>query len=460
MSSEWSFYDLLGIAVFGLTCFSGFSATLALGYVLATPALHLWWFGALWTIGLLFCVERIILSVPTTRKRSTFYASLAFRGSLSIVLALMLAEPMLVRLNEREVNSQLSVEHRETREHADAAIRAHFNPLIEETKEELDLTRSRKIKLQRRVKEERRRYREGLETGCTAGCLHASEAAAELESRLRKVEERNAHRQPDLHAKIDRLSDERAERIEKEHEAIENDDGFWARIGALSAVVEQRPYMTWELWGLRLGFFLFDLAPLLALIFYLKRDAPKPYEDLRVAYWHLDALAAKEIQGSAEVQEHEINERTKTDKEIAQAEIMLEADRRIAQAGLDGVLGARDRTPHEPEPPASKRNLTDFIRNMRFHENEPVSVSPELRRGGIIGSIVIGVCAMLATLWSVASGHAATGLWLAVGLLCGVAVLAFSTHGFRRAPAWALWAIFAVLILGLVLPFGLFLANV
>jgi hypothetical protein len=460
VSSEWSFYDTLGVGVFGLSCFSGLSATLALGYVLRTPALHLWWFGALWTVGLLFCVERIVLQVPTTRKRSTFYASLLYRGALSLVIAAFLAEPMTLRLNEPEINAQLHQEHREDKEAAEAKIADHFEPLIAQARNELHDTRARKIELQREVAEFRRRHGEAVETGCGADCVFFAQTATAKESRLRAVEERNEHRQPELHKKLRELSQSFREAKNGEGSAVEKDDGFWARLGALSAVMDQHSMMNLELWGLRIGFLLFDMAPLLALIFYLKRDGPKPYEELRVAYWHLDAIAAQEIKGNAEVREHEIWERTKTEKEIVQAEIMLQADRRIAEAGLDGVIGERDGSPSEPSAPASRRNLADLLRNVRFHENEPVSVSPELRRGGLLGSAAIGITAMLATLWSVVSGHAAAGLWIAVGLLCGVAVLAFSTHGFRRAPAWALWAIFAVLILGLIAPLALFIANV
>lgn len=460
VSSEWSFYDTLGVGVFGLTCFSGLSATLALGYVLRTPALHLWWFGLLWTAGLMLCVERIVLQVPTTRKRSTFYASLLYRGALALVLALFLAEPMVLRLNQSEINAQLHVEHREAREAAEAEIVAHYEPLITRAKAEFHKGRSRKVELQEAVTKYRRLRDEAAETGCGAACTSYGERAAKKEALLHAVEKRNSHRQPELHKKVRGLTRTQRRAENGEASAVEMNDGFWARLGALSTVMDQHSLMNLELWGLRIGFLLFDMAPLLALIFYLKRDGPKPYEELRVAYWHLDAIAAQEIKGNAEVREHEIRERTKTDKEIVQAEILLAADRRIAEAGLEGVIGNRNDEPREPSSPASRRNLVDFIRDIRFHENEPIAVSSELRRGGILGSVSIGVTAMLATLWSVASGHAVGGLWLAVGLLCGVVVLAFSTHGFRRAPRWALWAIFAVLIVGLVLPLGLFLVNV
>jgi hypothetical protein len=460
VSSEWSFYDSLGAAVLGLTCFSGFSAALALGYALRTPALDLWWFGLLWTCGLLFCVERLVLQVPTTRKRSTFYASLVFRGALSVLIALMLAEPMILRLNQPEIEAQLSVEHRQANEAAEAEIAAHFEPLVTKAKEELHEGRSRKIKLQREVKKYSRLQGEAAETGCDAACVSFGKTAAEKQGLLHAVEERNDHRQPELHEKLRGLAHSQKQKENGEGSAVKTGDGFWARLGALSAVMDKNSLMNLELWGLRLAFFLFDLAPLLALVFYLKRAGPKPYEDLRVAYWHLDALVAKEIRGNTDVREHEINERTKAEKEAVQAEIMLEADRRMAEAGLDGTVRGPEGSQYDPTAPVTARNLSGFVDQMRPWENEPVTVSTELRRGGIIGSIAIGVSAILATVWSAVTGQAVSGLWLVVAVLCGVVVLALATHGFRRAPAWALWAIFAVLIVGLAMPFLIFFTNV
>lgn len=457
---EWTFYDSLGVAVVGLCSFSGLSAALALGYALQVPALHLWWFGVLWAAGLIFCVERLILQVPTTRKRSTFFTSLLYRGALSVLIALLLSEPTLMRLNQPEINAQLHTENRQAQERASEEIAATYEPRVTAARKELHETRTRKIGLQEQVKDYRRRRGEAAESGCGANCSFFAQKVGEKESRLRWVEKRNAHRQPELHETIDELTHRQRRAENGEAAAVDQGNGFWARVGALSAVMDRHAMMNAELWGLRALFLMLDLAPLLSLIYYLKRSGPKPYEELRVALWKQDAVLATQIEEAAGVETHRIKEQARADKEVAQAEIMLDADRRITEAGLDGAADPVDAADPRTAAPVPAPSLSSFADETRPHESEPVAVSLELRRGGIIGSLAIAVVAILATLWSALTHHAVEGMWLIVPALCGAGALAAYTRGFRRAPAWALWAIFATLVLGLVMPLLILALNV
>lgn len=449
--SEQAFFSALGSTVVLVSCLSGFAAFLAVGYALQEPALQFIWIGIGWAAILAFGIERLILQLPMTGSWWTLALSLAWRVVLSILIALLLSEPLVLRINEDEVNAQLSKENRIAIRNAKEEVQSYYDKRIADTRKELRETRDRRTELrQKQTKFERKSLEEG-ETGCGAACLAFATTAHELQVRRETVEQRNDRRRPELYQKLGELRDDRAKAEKQGERAVERGNGLWARIGALQGVIRANPGQESEVWVLRFFFLFLDLLPLVAKCFHTLRRGSSPYEERLASSLRQDALPAKAEEANADVVERRFEEQARADMEVDRAIIMFDADRRIAEAGGPDNTGggglAVDTTP------VSAWKLRDYAEAAESHEGQPVDVRPELRRGGLIGVGLIAALAVLGTIWSAVAGQTMAGMWLVVAALCATVALALATHGFRRAPAWGLWSIHATFFVGLALPF-------
>jgi hypothetical protein len=420
---------------------------LAVGYAFQEPALHFWWVWVGWALILACGVERLILQLPMTRSWPTLALSLTWRVSLSLLLALLLSEPLILRLNQDEIQTQLQQENQTAIRQAKEKVQDYYNGRITKAQKELQHTRHSLKTAQHNFSRELR-----AEAGCLGGsCTASAEEVHNLGKNLHAVEHRNARRQPELH---ERLADARGNLSKaevKEEKAVDKGNGLLARIGALSGVTEKDPNMKYEVWTLRFLFLFLDLLPLIARIFHTFRNGAAPYDERLAARWRQDALPAKAEEAHADVEEHRIEEQARAEMEVDRARIMFDADRRVAEAGeANGEADASGLT--VDTAPVSAWRLRDFVDAMEPHEAQAVDVDPELRKNGLIGTGLIAALAMLATLWSALTHQAVAGMWLIVIALCVAVALTFFTQGFRRAPAWGLQAIYVIFFIGLVLP--------
>jgi Domain of unknown function (DUF4407) len=454
--SEVAFYSALGATVVLVSCLSGLTAALAVGYALQELAAQFWWIGIAWAGVLAFGIERLILQLPMTGAWWTLALSLAWRVALSILIALLLSEPLILRINEDEVNAQLTTENRIAIRDAKEEVQGYYDKRIADTRAELRDARDRRIELRQKQTEAERRSLEAGEAGCGAACLAFATTAHELQIRREAVERRNEHRQPELHKKLDELHDDRAKAETQGEQAVERGNGLWARVGALQGVIRANPGMEAEVWVLRFFFLLLDLLPLVAKCFHTLRRGSSPYEERLASSLRQDSLPAKAEEAEADVIERRFEEQARADMEVDRARIMLDADWRIAEAGGPDYASGGIAV---DTAPVSAWRLRDYAEAVQSHENQPVDVRPELRRGGLIGVGLIAALAVLGTIWSAIAGQTMAGMWLVVGALCATVALALATHGFRRAPAWGLWSIHATFFVGLALPFVVTVLN-
>lgn len=441
--SDWCFYDSLGTLVALLCILSGVSAMLAVGYVFSEPALNFWWFGVMWAVGVVF-LERVILQLPKSSDWISATVSLSWRIALSLLLAFLLAEPLVLRFHEKEINTQVKETVRVEKEEALDAIQADFGAKLKVAHAELETTRGRKGELEDKLREDRLRQESAAELGQVARSNAAAAAAATHERKLNGAIERNEHRQPQLHQKIDDLSERKGSAERKAEEQIDDGTGFEARVAALAGVIDKWPDTAYSVWGLRLLLLLLDLTPLVATVIYLRHPGSQPYEEHRIAAWGVDSLPAKRAQEAVRVEEQKIKDEARADIRVNQARIAWEAEQRIYEQTGDAPPD------FGPDAPSSAMALDEFIEHMDNNgpfEHRHVDVPETLSRSGLVGLGLLG----LATAIAVALGSMAIA-WLAGVVLVAAGVLCAYTGGFRHAPAWAMNLILGTFLAGLVLP--------
>lgn len=448
VSSEWGFYDLLGLMVFAVCAQSAVMAMVAVGYITDSPAYSLWWLGLLWG-AVVLSAERLILYLPPSGKWYTSLVSFLWRLALAVLVSLLIAEPIVMVFHQPEIDAQMSRETREATEEDFEQIQAYYDPRIAAELGELRGTRDRKIDLQQKVKEARRQSGEAAEQGLGAQSLFYQQRAEELETRLRSVEERNEHRQPELHQNLDDLKERKAHAERRAERDRDEGNGFEARLAALHAVAEKWPSTNEMTWKLRLLFLVLDISALLAVILYRLRPGAKPYEERRQAAWEWDSLPAHRAQMAVRVEKQRIADEGRGEMRVNQARIAAEVERRIFEASGGSPMATG------PDAPSSAMDFDDFIGGMDDNgpwEAQKADVPDVLRSRALLGLGLLGGATAIALLLATSASMAISGAWLLiVALALGVALCAY-TGGFREAPTWAIRPILGTFIAGLVLP--------
>jgi hypothetical protein len=447
--SEQTFYRRLGAGVLLVSCASGLAFTSALAYALDASLFSVLWAGIAWAVLLACGVEPLVLQISPTKRKLVLAAGISWRVLFSILLALQLSEPLILRLNEPEINNQL-LEERVDREAAQlTANRDLFNPTIERNKDELkDLREAVNGASHNLAMAQRERAKALEEAGiCESSCQFWGERAAGSQKKKEEAVSARKEKEPKLVQERDRFQQQRGEGLRDGKEKIEEKDGIWARIGALEQIASSSTAQNAEVWALRLLFLLLDLLPLTAKVYRIL-TVDSPYEMQLAASRREEATAVAAREAISDVNEEMIREQARADVEVGRAEIHTDTERRLGEVGLGGD-GAERRG---DDPNVSAWNLSGFVEEMKFHDDQPVTVPAELRQAALGGSFVLGAGMILGSLVASLAGISVKGLWLLVLAFAAVASLAAYTHGFRRAPAWALRAVLATVIGGFLLP--------
>jgi hypothetical protein len=451
VGSEWTIADALGLLVAAMCFLSGIAATVAVGYVVDKPALHLAWFGGLWMC-LIVCVERVILQMPNPHGWLSALGSFVWRAALSVLLAFLIAEPVTMLFHQPEINAQLNHNTREAIEEESHAIDANLKPRFRDAHEELRNTRNRKADLEAKLAADHKRQAVAEEHGLTGVAVAAASLAKLHERRLTGAVERNEQRQPALHQKLDNLTDTKREKKEEAEREIKEGNGFEARVAALADVEDKWTSTKFSTWGLRWVFLILDLTALVATVVYQRRPGAQPYEEHRDAAREWDSLPALRVKEAVRVEKQRIKEEARGEMRVNQAQIAGDVERRIY-----GMTG--DSPGFASSAPVSAMPFDEFVENIEHHETRPVDVPQELRRSALIGLALLGAAAVIAFLLT-SAGTAVSGAWLLVIALGLATALCVYTHGFRQAPAWAMRPVLATFIAGLVLPPFVLVLNV
>lgn len=466
-SSEKTFYDALGAVVFLISCISGCALWIAVSYAAQVPPHKIWWVAPLWALVIL-CIERLILQMPS-KSGTWLIVGLLPRVLLSLLVAVAM-EPLILLFNRSEISAYINTKVTNELRSAHSATAAYFVPKIEAAQQRIASIHRSERKLEDTVSHWRFLHAcEAEVTTCSAshrlgrGPYWERDAreAATTESELRAIEPEDHRQIEQTHKEIHDLQETEKEQEEHRHAAITGGNGFSARFAALGAIEQKDPLIEAEVWFLRVFFVIVDLIPLTAKVWRMFAVKPAPYEEACTAARRQDSLDVKEREATNDVRSAGIDDRARADAEVNRARINLDAEREMnaayEAAGYEpGASSPRD---GHAASAISAWNLATFVDNMTPHETRPVAVPDALRRGGIVGLAAVAGLVVVMEVWKALFGEL-SGLWLAFACLAAFAALAAYTRGFRRAPAWALRAIFFALLFGLMLPILILVINI
>lgn len=458
--SEHTFYNALGTTVLLLAAANGFAACLAVGYMLQIPPGHLWWLGISWAAIVACGVERLVLQLPTSKKRLVPLV-LVPRIALSLFLAVQLGEPLVLRANQGEINNALSVAKTTETEAAVTKAAEFYEPKILADQRKIDRINASMATLASHAEENR--FLSECETNtpscsvtgkptCKAFCHHFARLAIEAKAKLAAREPESRSRVGVLEAEIKNL--ERAQKSQERSrgKGIGQNGGLLAREEALETLESAHPVVRNEVWFLRFLFLSLDLLPLSAKVLRLL-SINSPYEEISAAARQHDSLDAHATQETVRVERDRLAEQARADIEVNREHIWLGATRRIDEVrDSSHTPPNRDSHARRSAKPVSAPSLGEFAERMQPHESRPVPVPPALRRGGLVGLALVGTVTVAASVWAGLFQQPVAGMWLVLTTFGFVTMLALYTRGFRAASAWGLRAIFATLLAGLTLP--------
>lgn len=443
--SDGTFYDTLGIGVLLLSCLSGFAVYFSISYVLEEQATAVA-IGLAWAVVLSCGIERLLLQVAGSREHlGALVIAIAPRVFVSLLIGLALAEPLLLKVNEPEINNYIGDAQRTERRQLLEDNEATYGGRIDAGVKELNEIDEQEERLAREHNQLLQAQREcgGVSPECST---LASEAQAKAE-RLREIEGENERKRvPGLEADLKSLRKQHNEDQGGGREDIVKSDGVLARIEALGSLTAEHTAMNVEAWVLRLLLIFVDLLPLAVKVTRIL-SFESPYELQSAAARQRDALTAEAEELATDVSRQDLRDRARADKRVNQAATAADAERRIYE-----VTGDDRADPFDGDTPPRAMSLDEFVDSISIHEERPVEVPETLRRSGLIGLGLLGAGAVLTFLMASAFGTVIPAGWLLVVAAMLAMALCVFTRGFREAPAWAMRPIFWTYVAGLALP--------
>jgi hypothetical protein len=442
--SEWTFYNALGTLVLVLSCLSGYTMALAASYVLKTDVASVWFIGLGWFL-VLINIERGILQVPVTLEGQTARWPLIGRILLSIVLGFVVSVPLVLRVNQGEIEKHIEKTQVAALQAADAKAEDFYGERIEDELTKRSEIRERVTNLQDRAGRLRERSLQ-VEATCGPECRRLGHQAEQIGNKLREIGPRHREQLAGIKAHIAQLREKQKSREGEGQGAIEKGGGFRDRLDALAVLSDKSTSTMLEVLFLHLFFMFLDLTPLGLKLSRVRTGSA--YEEQLALELHRDRFSIAGGKADLELKEYKRDEQNRADKEVIRTEILFDTDRRINEA-TGSMAGRADIPPHVD--PIEARGLRGYGDEVEYQEDEFVEVPPELRRAGVVGLVLIGALTALAIIWGSIANQGVTGTWLAVLALMGAGGLAAYTRGFRWAPAWALWPIFSTQFVGAIL---------
>jgi hypothetical protein len=463
--SEWVFYNALGLTVVLLACGSGVGAAVAVGYMLQTSAVKLWWVGIGWAVVVACGIERLVLQVTASGKKALL-AALVPRVALALLLAVQFGEPAMLAINRGAIDNRISaVRTVAVRKASRDASRAHASAIAAATRAIASLERQQTA-LTNQI--EYFQFKSACEANtpscshthqltCRAWCHHFANRAAIARRRL--VALRPGGRIAALRTEI--ASERASARAEARARAktIRQDDGLIAREEALVAIEKAHPIVRAETWFLRIFFLVLDLLPLTLKVVRMLA-VYSPYEAAMTATRRRDGLRAKREDERSRVEEERIGEQGRADGEFMRIRISLENEQRIAAAEARATAAGFAPRNRAEGARVHAYSLGELVEKARPHELERIRVDPRLARAGRLGTVFVGALTVVTGVFRLFENTTVSGDWLIYGAAGAVAALALYTNWYSTAPRWALRPILATLLVGLTLPIAITVLNV
>jgi hypothetical protein len=463
---EAPFYSGLGMAVIAAALVSGLTLSIAIGYTLRESTARLWPVTVGWSL-IVLNVDRLLLMLTATRR---LLLALLPRIIISFVIGAMIAEVVTLWIYAPEINAQMQrdVQHEvqvSTAKATDfyssqitndqrvvANIQASENTLVAQINEDKFLSNCESTDATCSTTHQ---------LGCGVYCLHYRQVAASLQQELDAAKPGDESRIRQLQSVIAGLNLSKANSMQTLSSSEIAGTGLIAREDALTEIERAHPGILVQVWFIRSALILLDMMPLIIKSLYLA-FSESSYEAIASSYKRRERVTALEIDLQARVERGRLNEQALADEALNRVRIQSQRDAQIAEEETRwfGESSPQSIYGNEYDVPTRRDGIvtpdfTDFVTSMRSkrtHESLPADFPRGLTIAGWIGVGLLTVLAL--TLWLItdATHHSVKGEIVVLLALISVASLAVATRGFRRAPAWAMRATFALLLVGLSLP--------
>ena len=463
---EAPFYNGLGMAVIATALVSGFTLSIAIGYTLRESTTHLWPVTVVWSL-IVLNLDRLLLMLTATRR---LLLALLPRIVISFVIGAMIAEVVTLWIYAPEINAQMQRDVQHGIQASTKVATNFYSPQITRDQRAVATIQSSENSLVAQINEDM--FLSNCEStdancstthqlGCGAYCLHYRQVAASLQQELDAVRPGDENRIRQLQTAIAGINSSEANSMQILDSSARASTGLIAREDALTEIERAHPGILVQVWFIRSALILLDMMPLIIKSLYLA-FSESSYEAIASSYKRRERVTALEIDLQARVERGRLNEQALADEALNRVRIQAQRDAQIVEEEAKWYGESSPRSQYSNEPDASTRSggtmtpdFTDFVASMRSkrpHESLPAEFPRGLTIAGWIGA---GLLAALSfTLWLVtdATHSSVAGEMVALLALISVASLAVFTRGFRIAPAWAMRATFAALLLGLSLP--------
>ena len=463
---EAPFYNGLGMAVIATALVSGLTLSIALGYTLRESTIRLWPVTVGWAL-IVLNLDRLFLMLTATRRLAL---ALVPRIIISFVIGAMIAEvvtlwiyaPEINARMQRDVQNEIQVSTKNVTnfyrpqiasdQSAVANIQSSENALVAQINENLFLSRCESIDANCSTTHL---------LGCGSYCVHYRQVADSLQQELNSVRPEDDNRIRGLQTAIARLNLSEANSVEILNSSARAGTGLIAREDALTEIERAHPGILVQVWFIRSALILLDMMPLIIKSLYLA-FSDSSYEAIASSYKRRERVTALGIDLQTRVERGRLNEQALADEALNRVRIQFQRDSQIAAEEAKWFCESSPQSQNSSESDVSTRSdgittpdFTDFVASMRSKRPHE-SLAAEFPRGlTIAGWIGVGLLTALAfILWLLtdATHRSVTGEIVALLALISVASLAVFTRGFRSAPAWAMRATFAALLVGLSLP--------
>ena len=464
--NETPFFNGLGLAVLATALVSGVTLSVALGYTLHKSSTHFWPVALAWAL-IVGNIDRLLLILTATRHLAL---ALIPRVVISFVIGAMIAEVVTLWIYSPEINSQMLGDIQQQIQVSTKKVVNFYYPQIAIDQKAVTSIQSTENSLVAQIN--KNTFLSNCEStdpicstthlpGCGAYCAHFKQLAASAQQELDAVKPRDDARIRQLQASISSLT--KSESIDQQALifAKRAGTGLIAREAALTELEREHPGILVQVWFIRVTLILLDMMPLIIKGLYLA-FSESSYEAIALSHKRRERVTALEIDLRARVERGRLNEQALADEALNRVRIQGQRDFEIAEEEAKWYGESSTESQYSSDADVSTRSngiatpdFTDFVASMRSkrpHESLPAEFPRGLTIAGWIG---VGLLTALAfTLWLLtdATHHSVTGEIVALLALISVASLAVFTRGFRSAPAWAMRATFAALLVGLSLP--------
>jgi len=454
--TEWTFYSSIGALVLANVVAGGIAMTFAFGFVLHEDPASIWFVGVLWA-AIVVCIERVVLQIPTDDKRWLPLA-VAWRFLFSLLLAILLAVPLELKFYEPEINDQLAATMAAQTTQAEDLAHAQYDDVIDGATAANEQLVEGRQELKAKVRDSQLKAAcEGDPPctpipGCSAVCRSYQREAHHARQELRTTRDADRAAAKANEAEIAKSNRRLQRSIKRSREAVRSRDGLAARETALAQVTTEE-----QVWVPRVFLILFDLLALVATVTkLLGTEGGGPYEMARRAQQGRERRGPRRQQLQNDVEQRADEKQAQADEDVNNAQIDAETDERLG-AIYGGARVSGPRRKDAGSTPVPRMSLGAFTQRMQRHRDQWVEIGPQLRRGGFIATSSLGVFLATSFIWSSLRDIPIRGGWLTLTIFGLALGLMAYTRGFRRAPAWGLGAVFALLVAGVVLPIGVLL---